>query len=66
MTPFELQLALQPSPTWTGEYMLDFDQVLARPEEEPSQHSHDEDEYDRPVFSLVTGKYRHAKRYGGK
>jgi len=64
VTPFELQLALQPSPTWTGEYVLDFDQVLAR---EPPKHSSDEEDDgdpDRPVFSLVTGKYRHAKRYG--
>jgi diphthamide biosynthesis protein 2 len=67
VTPFELQLALQPSPTWTGEYVLDFDQVLARREEPPpQQHSHDEGDPDRPVFSLVTGKYRHAKRYGGE
>ncbi|KAH9051627.1 diphthamide biosynthesis protein [Lactarius deliciosus] len=62
VTPFELQLALQPSPTWTGEYVLDFDQVLAR---EPPKHDEDEDgDPDRPAFSLVTGKYRHAKRYG--
>ncbi|KAI9451826.1 diphthamide biosynthesis protein [Lactarius psammicola] len=68
VTPFELQLALQPSPTWTGEYVLDFDQVLAR---EPPKHSSpdveeddEDDDPDRPVFSLVTGKYRHAKRYG--
>ncbi|KAH9161619.1 diphthamide biosynthesis protein [Lactarius sanguifluus] len=65
VTPFELQLALRPSPTWTGEYVLDFDQVLAR--EQPKHSSDDEDEDgdpDRPAFSLVTGKYRHAKRYG--
>ncbi|KAH9017780.1 diphthamide biosynthesis protein, partial [Lactarius deliciosus] len=62
VTPFELQLALQRSPTWTGEYVLDFDQVLAR---EPPKHDEDEDgDPDRPAFSLVTGKYRHAKRYG--
>ncbi|KAI9439278.1 diphthamide biosynthesis protein [Lactarius indigo] len=65
VTPFELQLALQPSPTWTGEYMLDFDRVLAR---EPSKRSSDDEDEDgdpdRPVFSLITGKYRHAKRYG--
>ena len=28
------------------------------PEEEP-------EDPDQPVFSLVSGKYRHAKRYGG-
>jgi len=66
VTPFELQLALQPAPTWTGEYVLDFEQVLAR--REPPQHEDGEDvedgDIDRPAFSLVTGKYRHAKRYG--
>ena len=25
----------------------------------------DTNDPDQPVFSLVTGKYRHAKRYGG-
>ncbi len=27
---------------------------------EPADH----DDIDQPIFSLVTGKYRHAKRYG--
>lgn len=26
---------------------------------------HDEEDLDQPIFSLVTGKYRHTKRYGG-
>jgi diphthamide biosynthesis protein 2 len=26
----------------------------------------DESDNDQPVFSLITGTYRHAKRYGGK
>jgi diphthamide biosynthesis protein 2 len=65
VTPFELQLALQPSPTWTGEYVLDFDQVLARESGQHSRNEGDEDgDPDQPVFSLVTGTYRHAKRYG--
>ena len=69
MTPFELQLALQPSPTWTGEYVLDFEEVLARGPSKPSSDKNDdieEGDPDRPMFSLVTGKYRHAKRYGGE
>ena len=64
VTPFELQLALQPSRTWTGEYVLDFDEVLTRGAPKPS--SSEDDDADSPVFSLVTGKYRHAKRYGGE
>ncbi|KAI0290206.1 putative diphthamide synthesis protein-domain-containing protein [Russula brevipes] len=64
VTPFELQLALQPSPTWTGEYVLDFDEVLARGSPKPSSDEDEEDDPDRPVFSLVTGRYRHPKRYG--
>ncbi|KAH9994336.1 putative diphthamide synthesis protein-domain-containing protein [Russula compacta] len=64
VTPFELQLALQPSPMWSGEYVLDFDEVLARGPPNPSPDEGEEDDPDRPVFSLVTGKYRHAKRYG--
>jgi|SRR5712671_6783647 len=66
VTPFELQLALQPSPTWTGEYVLDFDEVLTRGSPRPSPDVEEgEDDPDRPIFSLVTGRYRHAKRYGG-
>lgn len=25
-----------------------------------------EEDADKPMFSLMTGKYRHAKRYGGE
>lgn len=71
VTPYELELALQPEPAWTGRYVLDFAKLalqdasgdgdaectVARGEDE------DEDE-DRPMFSLVTGTYRQAKRYG--
>lgn len=66
MTPFELQLALQASPMWTGEYMLDFDEVLTRGPLMTSPDDDEEADLDRPVFSLVTGRYRHAKRYGGE
>jgi diphthamide biosynthesis protein 2 len=56
---------------WTGEYVLDFNEVLARRPCKPSSNKGDEGEDededpDRPVFSLVTGKYRHARRYGGE
>ena len=29
VTPFELQIALQAEPDWTGRYVLDFEQLLA-------------------------------------
>ena len=66
VTPFELQLALQTSPMWTGEYMLDFEEVLTRGPPVPSPDDNEEVDTDRPEFSLVTGRYRHAKRYGGE
>jgi len=50
---------------WTGEYVLDFDEVLTRAPPVPSPDDDEEADSDRPVFSLVTGRYRHAKRYGG-
>ncbi|KAI0052230.1 diphthamide biosynthesis protein [Auriscalpium vulgare] len=62
VTPFELQIALQPEPVWTGEYILDFEKILAQDATASSTPGRDLDE---PTFSLVTGKYRHAKRYGG-
>jgi diphthamide biosynthesis protein 2 len=51
---------------WTGEYVLDFDEVLTRGPPVPSLDDDEEVDSDRPVFSLVTGRYRHAKRYGGR
>jgi hypothetical protein len=36
------------------------DGVVSGAEEDESEDS------DQPVFSLITGSYRHAKRYGGK
>jgi diphthamide biosynthesis protein 2 len=66
VTPFELQLALQPSPTWTGDYVLDFDEVLAHGPPNPPSDKDEEGDPDRPMFSLITGRYRHAKRYGGE
>jgi diphthamide biosynthesis protein 2 len=71
VTPFELELALQPSPTWTGEYVLNFNEVLARRPTKATSDKVDEggdgdEDPDQPVFSLVTGKYRHARRFGGE
>lgn len=33
--------------------------------EQKQEEDSDEDDLDRPHFSLITGKYHHAKRYGG-
>ncbi|KAG6839166.1 hypothetical protein C0991_005310, partial [Blastosporella zonata] len=77
VTPFELEVALQSAPNWTGRYVLNFESLLSEAPEvhaeegikddrEPGTQSGDEDDQDldRPVFSLVTGTYRQAKRYG--
>ncbi|CAE6424751.1 unnamed protein product [Rhizoctonia solani] len=64
VTPFELEIALGVDRSWTGEYVLDFDQILSsrKPDDVPDEQVSDEDP-DQPSFSLVTGTYRHAKRY---
>ena len=46
--------------------MLDFDEVLSHGPSNPSLDKDEEDDPDRPMFSLITGGYRHAKRYGGE
>jgi diphthamide biosynthesis protein 2 len=30
VTPYELEIALQPEPQWTGEYVLDFGKLAAK------------------------------------
>ncbi|KLO11785.1 diphthamide biosynthesis protein [Schizopora paradoxa] len=66
ITPFELEVALQKAPDWSGKYTFDFKELL---DSVPStqgmswRNSEDEDE-ERPVFSLVSGSYRQAKRFG--
>ncbi|KAG6822471.1 hypothetical protein H0H92_013775, partial [Tricholoma furcatifolium] len=80
VTPFELEVALQSTPNWTGRYVLNFESLLedasqdkpedgstsaSAPDEGGEDESDEEDQDpDRPVFSLVTGTYRKAKRYG--
>ncbi|QRV79416.1 diphthamide biosynthesis protein [Ceratobasidium sp. AG-Ba] len=69
ITPFELEVALGQDRSWTGEYILDFDHILknqGNQEQEIQERdpNEDEDDPDRPSFSLITGTYRHAKRYG--
>ncbi|KAF5376495.1 hypothetical protein D9615_008664 [Tricholomella constricta] len=78
VTPFEVEIALQAAPSWTGRYILDFERLLAESagpdalDGQPDSASADVDspsqdgdnDPDQPVFSLITGTYRHAKRYG--
>ena len=78
VTPYELEVALQEEQVWTGRYLLDFGQVLAsishpassspdNPDvdgDELSRRGASDEDNDEPVFSLVTGTYRHRKRYG--
>lgn len=74
VTPFELELALT-SKAWTGDYILDFAQLLgsstfgqdagtlaAAEREQRGEEDLEEDE-DAPVFSSATGQYRHPKKY---
>ncbi|KAH7339802.1 putative diphthamide synthesis protein-domain-containing protein [Rhizoctonia solani] len=65
VTPFELEIALGADRSWTGEYVLNFDQLLFRQKSEGdiSNDQDSDEDPDRPSFSLVTGTYRHAKRY---
>ncbi|KAE9394949.1 diphthamide biosynthesis protein [Gymnopus androsaceus JB14] len=70
ITPYELEVALRAEQSWTGRYVLDFEELLAEHANDHGQTDADDDDEhevrdeDSPVFSLVTGKYRHAKRFG--
>ncbi|KAF7361445.1 2-(3-amino-3-carboxypropyl)histidine synthase subunit 2 [Mycena sanguinolenta] len=66
ITPFELEVALQAEQSWTGRYVLDFEKLLADSalEEATTLDPPDSDDPDQPVFSLITGTYRHVKRFG--
>ncbi|KAL8292323.1 hypothetical protein RQP46_001789 [Phenoliferia psychrophenolica] len=64
VTPFELELALT-SKDWTGDYILDFTALLSsstfgQTHVDPNKA---EDDPEGPIFSSVTGTYRHPKRY---
>ncbi|KAF9267126.1 diphthamide biosynthesis protein [Marasmius fiardii PR-910] len=71
VTPYELEVALQPETQWTGRYVFDFEKLLAENtsttegENHSDEKTSDNEDDDRPMFSLVTGKYRHARRFGG-
>ncbi|KAF8876050.1 putative diphthamide synthesis protein-domain-containing protein [Infundibulicybe gibba] len=65
VTPYELEVALQAEQNWGGRYVLDFDRLLADPPMGgEGADSKGEGDPEQPVFSLITGTYRHAKRYG--
>lgn len=66
ITPFELEVALQAEGTWSGRYVLDFEKLLASDSENDLGSATEDSggDPDEPTFSLVTGKYRQAKRYG--
>jgi len=67
VTPFELEIALKADRSWTGRYVLSFERLLAEHENNEAgeaETSDNEDDPDRPMFSLVTGQYRKAKKYG--
>lgn len=64
VTPFELELALT-SKSWTGDYILDFTTLLATSTfgqdfVDPNNTNTDE---EGPIFSSVTGTYRHPKKF---
>ncbi|OCH91570.1 diphthamide biosynthesis protein [Obba rivulosa] len=68
VTPYELEIALRAPQSWTGRYVLEFEKLLAEAPDGTQNVSADpekgDEDLDQPVFSLATGKYRHAKRYG--
>lgn len=62
-------MALQPEPTWTGKYVLDFGKLALSDGDDTGNKTKDdgsdEEDPDRPMFSLVSGTYRQARRFGG-
>ncbi|TMW55970.1 hypothetical protein Poli38472_008618 [Pythium oligandrum] len=65
ITPFELQLALSESDEWTGQFKTDFGEVLPLLDEttkelERKQDGEEDEDADKPFFSLVTGTYKSA------
>ncbi|KAF9652538.1 diphthamide biosynthesis protein [Thelephora ganbajun] len=64
ITPFELEIAISADRSWTGEYILDFGRLLER-EIGPAGEVDNDEDGQRPEFSLVTGQYRKPKRFGG-
>jgi diphthamide biosynthesis protein 2 len=66
VTPYELQLALSPTEEWDGQYKTDFREVIPALEHtaqsvEQAADGDDEDA-DKPFFSLVSGTYKSSSR----
>ncbi|CUS20216.1 LAQU0S01e01618g1_1 [Lachancea quebecensis] len=68
VTPYELTMALNPEITWTGQWVLDFKQVLKEIEDEElgDQTTDDEptleEESEAPEFDAVRGQYVSSSR----
>lgn len=60
ITPYELTMALKEDVTWTGQWVVDFEEVLATIQEDSQEGGPDQDSVqdpDEPEFDAVTGKY---------
>lgn len=56
VTPYEVQLALSPSEEWTGQYKTDFRELI--PMLDQQTESADDEDREKPFFSLVSGTYK--------
>ncbi|KAJ2486781.1 Diphthamide biosynthesis protein 2 [Coemansia sp. RSA 2050] len=64
VTPFEMLLALSKSRQWTGDYVTDFHAFLDDAERELIEEvDEDDDEDDKPHFSLITGALKQKRRF---
>ncbi|CAG8645487.1 9803_t:CDS:10 [Paraglomus brasilianum] len=63
VTPFELEIALDRSKEWTGEYITDFQQLLSVSHQEANDELQELFDDDEPHYSLVTGELRQGRRY---
>ncbi|KAJ2443088.1 Diphthamide biosynthesis protein 2 [Coemansia sp. RSA 2424] len=68
VTPYEMQLALSKSRQWTGDYVTDFHAFLDDAERELAEEANsvatdDEDDEDKPHFSLITGTFKQNRRF---
>uniref|UniRef100_H3GMD4 2-(3-amino-3-carboxypropyl)histidine synthase subunit 2 n=1 Tax=Phytophthora ramorum TaxID=164328 RepID=H3GMD4_PHYRM len=65
VTPYELQLALSPTEEWDGQYKTDFREVIPALEQTAQiveQADGDDEDADKPFFSLVSGTYKTSSR----
>ena len=68
VTPYELQLALSPTDQWDGQYKTDFCEVISALKstthsvEQQRASGGEDDDTDKPFFSLVSGTYKTSLR----